>query len=209
MRRLLLIAAMLAIPLAHADDLTRAVQEALRTRELYYGDVTGAANPETTEALRRFQEKRGLDPTGTPDEITLRALGIAIKGGPASPQVDERVAQCRDFIDRYLHACQAGSLDAELAFYADRIDYMSDGPETKTDLRTELTAYRENWPLRQLKLLHCVASPSPGRADEVIVTYRYQYDVRGSGHESKGMEDVNVIVRSGAQGLKIVSIREI
>ena len=215
MRRCLLIAGLLAaMTCSRADDTTRAAQEALRTRELYYGDVTGTMNAETTEALRRFQEKRGLDPTGSPDEVTLRALGLAPRGGAAQPAVDERVAQCRDFIGRYLHACEAGSVDAELAFYADRVDYMSDGQETKAGLRAELAAYRDDWPERHGKLLRCVASPVAAHPDEVMVTFRYQYDVRGyggssRGHESKGIEDLNAILRSGAQGMRIVSIREV
>ncbi len=192
---------------ARADDLTRAVQEALRTRELYYGDVDGASGPETTEAVRRFQEKKGLDPTGTLDEATLRALELLPRSGAHAPG-SERVEQCRDFIGRYLHACQAGDLAAEMGFYADRVDYMDEGPVTRADLQADLAAYRRNWPDRSFKLVHCVASPSPGDPDEMIATFRYEFDVRGDGHERKGMEDLNVVIRGVGGELKIVSMRQ-
>jgi hypothetical protein len=208
-RRLLpLIAALLLAPAANADDMIRAVQEALRTRQFYYGEVNGVPSPETAEALRRFQEKKGFDPTGLPDEATMRALGLLPHAGPDAPAA-ERIEQSRDFIDRYLHACQSGDLAAELAFYADRVDYLADGPEPKAALRTELAAYRRNWPERTLTLLHCVASPSPAKIDEMIATFRYRFDVRGGGHEREGVEDLNVVIRSFGGTLKIVSIREI
>ena len=193
--------------LARADDITRSVQEALRTRKLYYGEVDGIRGSETTEAVRRFQEKKGFDPTGTLDVMTLRALGLLPQVGLHSLG-SERVEQSRDFVDRYLHACQSDSLDAELMFYADRVDYMDDGVQRKADLKTEFASYRQSWPDRRFKLIHCVASPSPSNPDEMIVTFRYRFDVRGDGQERNGMEDLNIVIRSISGELKIVSIRE-
>ncbi len=210
-RIILLIACLLGVlPLARparADDLTRAVQEALRTRELYYGDVNGAPGGETTEALRRFQAKKGLDPTGALDEATLRALGLLPPAGADAPGA-ERVDQCRDFIGRYLHACGEGDLGAELGFFADKVDYMDDGGLDKAALQADLAAYRRNWPERAFKLVHCVASPMPSNADELIATFRYQFDVRGGGHERKGIEDLNIVIRVAGGALKIISMRE-
>jgi len=193
--------------LARADDITRSVQEALRTRKFYYGEVDGVQGSETTEAVRRFQEKKGFDPTGALDETTLRALGLLPHVG-LDASGSERVEQSRDFVDRYLHACQSGSLAAELTFYADRVDYMAEGVQRKADLKTELASYRQSWPERRFELIHCVASPSPSNPDEMIVTFRYQFDVRGDDHKRKGMEDLNIIIRSINGELKIVSIRE-
>jgi hypothetical protein len=205
--RILLIASLLLLPrLARADELTGAVQEALRTRKLYFGDIDGVQSPETTEALRRFQEKKGLDPTGALDETTLRALGLLPHPGLDAPG-SGRIEQCRDFIDRYLHACQANDPAAELAFYAGRLDYMSEGAQAKASLQPELASYRQNWPERHFKLLHCVSSPNPSDSDEIIATFRYQFDVLGGGRERKGIEDLNVTIRSIHGELKIVSIR--
>jgi hypothetical protein len=191
---------------ARADDLTRAAQEALRTRQLYYGEVDGIETAETTEAVRRFQEKKGFDPTGLLDETTLRALGLAPHAGPDAPG-SERLEQSRDFILRYLHACQGGDLGAELAFYVGHVDYMGEGAEDKAGVEAELAAYRRNWPERRFKLLDCVASPNPANPDEIIATFRYRYNVRGDGSEREGIEDLNLILRSIGRELKIISIR--
>ncbi len=206
-RRILLIASFLLLPpLLRADSLTRAAQEALRARQLYYGEVDGIETSETMEAVRRFQAKKGFDPTGMLDEDTLRALGLAPHAGLDSPG-SERIEQSRDFILRYLHACQSGDLGAELAFYAGHVDYMGEGAESKAAIEAGLASYRQNWPERRFKLLHCVASPDPADPDQIIATFRYQYSVRGDGRGHEGIEDLNAVIRSIGGELKIISIR--
>ncbi len=65
-----------------ADDLTRSVQEELRKRNLYFGDVDGSRTPQLAAALRRYQERKGFSPTGDPDDTTLRSLSLR---APESP----------------------------------------------------------------------------------------------------------------------------
>jgi peptidoglycan hydrolase-like protein with peptidoglycan-binding domain len=59
-----------------ADEMTREVQEELRKRHLYFGDIDGRFTPEVSAALRRYQERKGFAPSGTPDETTLRSLTL-------------------------------------------------------------------------------------------------------------------------------------
>ena len=59
-----------------ADDLTRSVQEELRKRNLYFGDVDGSRTPPLAAALRRYQERKGFNATGDADDITLRSLSL-------------------------------------------------------------------------------------------------------------------------------------
>ena len=84
---LLFAVATLALALtASADDQLRNVQTALKNQGFYYGDVDGAASPETTSAVRRYQIRNGLEVTGTLTQETLTALGLvaAHKKKPAS-----------------------------------------------------------------------------------------------------------------------------
>ncbi|MFN2475039.1 MAG: peptidoglycan-binding domain-containing protein [Chthoniobacterales bacterium] len=80
MSKHLLILAAAAIPLwpgvARADESTRAVQEELRRRHLYYGNIDGRETPGLTEALQRYQERKGFRQTGVADPETLRSMGI-------------------------------------------------------------------------------------------------------------------------------------
>lgn len=56
------------------------MQEELRKRNLYFGDVDGRATPETEAALRRYQERKGFDATGAATPETLSSLGLGAAG---------------------------------------------------------------------------------------------------------------------------------
>ena len=68
---------------ARADDLVRQVQEELRKRNLYFGDVDGTLSPPTAAALRRYQQRKGFPTTGEPDAVTLYSLMIPVPAGLA------------------------------------------------------------------------------------------------------------------------------
>ena len=71
-----LLAALLCAPLLRADEMMRQVQEELRKRHLYFGDIDGRYTPEVAAALRRYQQAKGFPPDGTADETTLRSLTL-------------------------------------------------------------------------------------------------------------------------------------
>jgi peptidoglycan hydrolase-like protein with peptidoglycan-binding domain len=73
----------LALPAisSHAQDDTRSVQEELRRRSLYFGNIDGRDSPELQEAMKRYQSRKGFPATGKPDRETLRSLGLV----PRSP----------------------------------------------------------------------------------------------------------------------------
>lgn len=81
MRKCLVIVSAAAIALwpaiVRADETTRAVQEELRRRHLYYGNIDGRESPALTEALKHYQERRGFRQTGSADPETLRSMDIA------------------------------------------------------------------------------------------------------------------------------------
>jgi peptidoglycan hydrolase-like protein with peptidoglycan-binding domain len=80
-RKYLVILAASAISLwpavAWSDETTRAVQEELRRRHLFYGNVDGRETPGLTAALKRYQERKGFRQTGVADPETLQSMGIS------------------------------------------------------------------------------------------------------------------------------------
>lgn len=64
-----------------AQDEVRSVQEELRRRSLYFGDVNGRDSAELQEATKRYQKRKGFAATGKPDRETLKSLGLV----PRSP----------------------------------------------------------------------------------------------------------------------------
>jgi hypothetical protein len=61
----------------NADDRVRQVQEELRKRHLYFGDIDGRDNAELQNALRRYQQRKGFSVTGAVDSDTAASLGLA------------------------------------------------------------------------------------------------------------------------------------
>ena len=59
------------------------MQEELRKRNLYFGDVDGTLSPPTAAALRRYQQRKGFPLTGEPDAVTLYSLMIPVPAGLA------------------------------------------------------------------------------------------------------------------------------
>ena len=64
------------VPPTRADDTMRSVQEELRKRNLYFGEVDGMPSPQVAAALRRYQQHKGFPATGEADATTLRSLNL-------------------------------------------------------------------------------------------------------------------------------------
>ncbi len=62
-------------------DYIREVQEALRKRNLFFGDIDGHITPQLTNALKRYQVRKGFDITGAVDPVTAASLQIQTAPG--------------------------------------------------------------------------------------------------------------------------------
>ncbi len=71
-----------------ADEDVRSTQEELRRRNVYFGDIDGRHTPELAEALKRFQQRKGLPASGREDEPTLRTLGLRKRAPDEPPPKD-------------------------------------------------------------------------------------------------------------------------
>lgn len=75
-KRILSLLLFIAVPMAQADEQMRAVQEELRRRNFYFGDIDGRPTNEVGEAVKRYQRRKGFTATGHTDQVTLRSLGL-------------------------------------------------------------------------------------------------------------------------------------
>ena len=78
---------------AWADDFTRAVQQRLKDRGFYYGDVDGQSGSETSAAIRRYQIRYGLKVNGDLNQETLNSLGLSANNLPAAPAATPRIPE--------------------------------------------------------------------------------------------------------------------
>ena len=83
--RLLFIALAVAGAPAYADEQVRRIQEELRKRNLYFGEIDGKRTEETKRALQHFQKRKGFNPTGEPDGDTLASLNLTSPPVSAEP----------------------------------------------------------------------------------------------------------------------------
>jgi peptidoglycan hydrolase-like protein with peptidoglycan-binding domain len=71
---------------APTADRINEIQGALARNGVFAGDSTGKWDDSTTEAMKKFQAKRGLNPTGKLDAPTLQKLGLGSEtAGMAAP----------------------------------------------------------------------------------------------------------------------------
>lgn len=59
-----------------ADETVRQVQEELRKRNLYFGNIDGQTSPELSGALKRYQKRKGFAVTGSVDRNTASSLHV-------------------------------------------------------------------------------------------------------------------------------------
>lgn len=55
------------------------IQEALAKKGYLHGDATGVWNPDSADALRRFQQDQNLQASGKLDSLSIIALGLGPK----------------------------------------------------------------------------------------------------------------------------------
>ena len=72
----------------YADAEIAAVQEMLKSRGFYYGEINGENNNETAAAITRFQVRSGLEVTGELNDETLRSLGLN-PSQPVEPNAED------------------------------------------------------------------------------------------------------------------------
>ena len=238
-------AALLLPGSATADETTRQVQDELRKRRLYYGDLDGQQTPELGVALKRYQERKGFPASGVADAQTLRSMGIAepttgatpadvpilrsdaaaqpvsapppVENQPPPPMSiagDINVQppsreELRDFMRRYLDACETENVNDELAFYAPRVDYFTHGIVPKTYVRDQLAAYNDLWPQRKYTMDEEVTLTK--RGDNTAATALVAYTLLNPAKDRKANGKANhtiVLARTAESTFEIVGVQE-
>lgn len=209
----LALAALLSPARVSADEATRQVQEELRKRRLYNGDIDGQQTPEFGAALKRYQERKGFPASGVPDAQTLRSMGIEEPGAAevpilrsdATPRPEQPppVApaptpmslagninveppsrdEVREFMRRYLAALETENVNDELAYYAPRVDYFAHGIVPKTYVHSELLTYNETWPQRKYTMDEDVTLAK--RGDNTAATALVAYQLANPARDRK------------------------
>jgi peptidoglycan hydrolase-like protein with peptidoglycan-binding domain len=76
-----------------ADETVRHVQEELRKRNLYFGNIDGQESPDVTRSLKRYQKRKGFAVTGTIDADTAASLQVQLTASSLQTQPTTAVSQ--------------------------------------------------------------------------------------------------------------------
>lgn len=158
-----------------ADEETRQIEEALRKRNFYFGDVDGQVNAELVQALRRYQQRKGFAVTGTIDDETAQSLNVA-GTFPAAPPNEPLpdVPVLRSDLARHLSVADQHALQEKVELSPEEEEEApapAESPSAGQDLTpAEVRAFVENY-LRD------------GEADDVAKQIEYyQFPVKYFDH---------------------------
>src|SRR3977135_2909257 len=73
--------------LARADESVRQVQEELRKRNLYFGNIDGQTSPVLVDALKRYQTRKGFTVSGKGDAHTATSVPVQVTTAAATATV--------------------------------------------------------------------------------------------------------------------------
>jgi hypothetical protein len=87
-----------------ADETIRQVQEELRKRNLYFGNIDGENTPEVVSSLKRYQKRKGFAVTGSVDAKTAASLHIpltasSLQTGPTADSAKAPATAALDDLD--------------------------------------------------------------------------------------------------------------
>jgi hypothetical protein len=217
-------------PSLRADEGIRQVQEELRKRNLYFGDIDGQSTEELTGALKRYQKRKGFEVTGAICADTAASLRIQstiastdkdpsewedlplepeppAEPPPPSPVVSQdRVNQ---FVETYLRNGESNdNICHQVWFYAFPVQYFEHGSQDKKFVRQDIKNHVKDWPERKYSL---VAPPSFAASEnegETRIEFSIDFFRRDKKRVTSGKAKYFWTVRSEGDVLKIASIRE-
>jgi peptidoglycan hydrolase-like protein with peptidoglycan-binding domain len=212
-----------------ADEGIRQVQEELRKRNLYFGDIDGQNTDELTGALKRYQKRKGFAVTGTISPDTAASLRIqstiastdkdpsewedlpidpeppAEPPPPSSVVSQDRVNQ---FVETYLRNGESNDICHQVWFYAFPVQYFEYGAQNRDFVRQDTKYYVKAWPERKYVLAGPATLVGSGNESEALIEFSIAYNLRNQKKVTSGKAKYFWTVRSEGDVLKIVSIRE-
>lgn len=115
--------------------------------------------------------------------------------------------EARRFLEGYVHTAQGPSPDAEVAFYADRVDYFDHGSVARSFIQNDQRNYYRRWPTRDFALVGAPQITST-TANSAMIRFRLRYTLRSGTEKASGQTENLLQIRRSPDGLKIVGIRE-
>ncbi len=256
---LFILAALIAVPLALADERVVEIQTALSENGYFAGEIDGVWRARTSVAIARYQIRNGLEITGKLNPETRKSLGLKranasaadklpsgtwealreedeefLESAPppsypaaettglqtptsaseklASPEPGpdrqgRRQERVRDYIAAFVLAGLENSIEPELGFFAERVEYFGEGEVGIEHIRRSLARYNDRFPDRRFRL---IGEPEiiEKSGSVLLVEFPLRYDVRGADGRRSGEVLKTVEIRPAGRTFEIVGVDE-
>jgi hypothetical protein len=162
------------------------------------------AEKESPDARAEKSAKKSIPPQSAPEKPSRPPASAP----PRTENVASSTAEIERFVHEYLAACETNRIPAEMAFYADRVNYFDHGTVGHSFLEQDLRRYYKRWPRRDFTLERLkVLPPAPGE-EEFTVKFHIYFDLKGGEGLAKGRTENTFKVRREGDGLKFTYLRE-
>jgi len=160
---------------------------------------------ELAEADRKLLEEMEDGPLSPVAEAPLETVEVTDQ--PAGPEpVSPWAERAETFVRSYLDACKTNELPAELAFYADRVNYFDHGEVTRDFVARDVARYYKRWPQRDYELLDLTLGKTSEQ--EVEVKFRIRFNVKSPSNSASGRTSNIFKIRQTGDDLRFVSLKE-
>lgn len=220
-----------------ADETIRQVQEELRKRNLYFGNIDGESTPEVIGSLKRYQKRKGFPVTGTVDADTAASLNVQFTAAssqvqsttvvtdkelaeldlPADPEPpaespgsSQDISQDRvnKFVDAYLRNGETNGICLQAWFFQYPVQYFHYGWKDQKFVVQDIRYHVKDWPERKYALLAPPSFTPSDKEDEFKIEFSIAYNRRNKKGTASGKAKYTWTVRAEGEDLRIVSIRE-
>jgi peptidoglycan hydrolase-like protein with peptidoglycan-binding domain len=222
---LLVLVLLLPLPrCVRADETVRQVQEELRKRNLYFGNIDGQNSAVLTDALKRYQARKGFAVTGRVDPDTATSLHVqttvVAAAPPLPPPPAESPAPGQDlnpdrinrFVQDYLRDGETADISKQVNYYAFPVRYFDHGTVNQDFVARDTTNYVKRWPERKYTLASPVTFFASDKEGETKVEFTIAFELRSPARPTKnkavGKTKNWWTVRGNGEELKIVAIQE-
>ena len=124
-----------------------------------------------------------------------------------SPAPDFSTERLRDYVGAFVLAGLDPQVGAEVAFFADRVQYYNEGMKDREKIREDLKRYDSRWPGRKFWLAGDI-SVEPQTDKRARVTFPLRYELRNGKKHSSGKVDKTLVLERAGDDLQIVAVNE-
>jgi hypothetical protein len=116
--------------------------------------------------------------------------------------------EIEQYVRDYVKAVSGNHLQDELRFYADRVDYLGNGPVDRRVIESSLRKYYGRWPRHTYSTPEKIEFKSMPVRGQIVLRFQTAFSLRNHGNHARGQMENEMIINAATVDPRIVSISE-